>query len=335
MKSIPAGAWNALVDRLRRDQVLGVTVLEHGAWKHPWQVTPSWNAERERWTATIQPGFVNGIDAEVRVRAAEAPVETLQRLGLDRHASRDDTVDAWLTEAPPLPLTRWRAIGRDADPVSRSSPDFETVVAAYEPVPEFFLARGAAPVPADLASSDGERGARLLRATDLVLYQDRLAAATEWTSGAGVDATRAQFSVTYRLPPGARERAYLRTTDRHVPPEPPDPLARLRGDWQDPGRDELPLATVYLLSPEDTPDGAEPGPDWTPYVKHHVFWNLVHAVDVDPAPVRRENLTLVTGLAAGIADPIFNEWLATANDETAALAEFLGKRTVEGRFWSV
>ena len=64
----------------------------------------------------------------------------------------------------------------------------------------------------------------------------------------------------------------------------------------------LHLATVYLLSPEDTPAGSEPGPDWTPHVKHRVFWNLVHAVNFEPPAARHENMTLFTGLAGGVAD---------------------------------
>src|SRR5690606_8999905 len=78
MKTILAATWNALIDRLRREQVLGCTVMAHGGWKHPWQVTPSWSFEREEWVAQIHPGFVNGLDAEVRLRAEEAPPETLE-----------------------------------------------------------------------------------------------------------------------------------------------------------------------------------------------------------------------------------------------------------------
>jgi hypothetical protein len=96
-----------------------------------------------------------------------------------------------------------------------------------------------------------------------------------------------------------------------------------------------PLATVYLLSPEDTPAGAKPGPDWTPYVKHRVFWNLVHAVRSDPPVGRTENITIFTGLAGGVADGLINQLLATNNDASAAASEFLANRTVEGRFWTV
>jgi hypothetical protein len=103
MKTILAATWNALIDRLRREQILGCTVVEHVGWKHPWQVTPSWSFEREEWVAQIHPGFVNGLDAEVRIAAGEAPPETLERLG----ASNEERVDARLTEGPRTRTGGW------------------------------------------------------------------------------------------------------------------------------------------------------------------------------------------------------------------------------------
>ena len=119
MKTILATTWNALIDRLRRDQVLGCTVLHRGGWKHPWQVTPAWDPKRERWTVEIHPGFVNGLDAEVRMDGGDAPLETLERLGLDARNAHGKRVDAWLTEGPQIPLRQWRAIGADAAPDKR------------------------------------------------------------------------------------------------------------------------------------------------------------------------------------------------------------------------
>lgn len=335
MKTILASAWNALIDRLRRDQLLGCTVLQRGSWKHPWQVTPTWDPERERWVAAIHPGFVNGLDAEVQVREDEAPLETLERLDIDPKNAAGGRVDAWLTETPQLPLYQWRSIGRDAMPTSVSVSGFENIVASYEAVPDFFLALGAGEPPEGFFSPVGTKGGtRLLRATEIVLHKDRITTGTDWTFGAGVDGTFAQFNVIYRLPPGARERAYIRTTAKYEPPQRPDALERLRGNWEDVSYDPLHLSTVYLLSPEDTPAGSEPGPEWSPYVKHRVFWNLNHAVSFEPPTTRHENITMFTGLAGGVADGLINQMLATINDQNAALSEFLGNRTIEGRYWT-
>jgi hypothetical protein len=334
MKSIPARDWNALVDRLRRDQVLGCTILRSEEWRHPWHVSPEWNPDTRRWEAMIRPGFVNGIDPEVSVRADEAPAETLERLQIQPGSVR---VDARLTEEPRMPLNRWRAIGRDAPPERTGVSAGEDVTAAYEPVPEFFLALGAeAPPENPLAPLPTGSGTRLLRATDLLLVQDRLATGTDWTFGTGTagDGSFARFSVAYALPPGARERARLRSVARHQPAPPADPVQRLLGNWQDTGQDTLHVATVYLLSPEDEPPGAEPGPAWTPHVKHRVFWNLVHGVTVDATPGGSDNLTLPGGLGLGAGDSVIGGLLATINDNQAVLDEFLRNRGVEGRFWT-
>ncbi len=336
MKTILAKAWNAMIDRLRRDQLLGATVLERGGWKHPWQVTPSWDPENERWVAEIHPGFVNGIDTEIRIREDEAPADTLERLGIDPKNAAGGRVDAWLTELPLQPLTQWRSIGRDASPSSVSVSGFENIVASYEKVPDFFLALGAGEPPEGFFAPVGTKGGtRLLRATEIVLHKDRITTGTDWTFGAGVDGTFAQFDVIYRLPPGAREHAYIRTTAKYEPPQRPDALERLRGNWEDVSYDPLHLSTVYLLSPEDTPAGSEPGPEWTPYVKHRVFWNLNHAISFEPPRDRRDNITMFTGLAGGVADGLINQMLADINDRNAALSEFLGNRTIEGRYWTI
>lgn len=81
----------------------------------------------------------------------------------------------------------------------------------------------------------------------------------------------------------------------------PHPMARLTGDWEIAPFDTIPVATVYLLSPENAVQNSEPGPDGSPYVNHHVFWNLVHDVTVLPPAGSSENMTLPTGLAlAGV-----------------------------------
>jgi hypothetical protein len=337
MKSIPAREWNALIDQLRRDQLIGCTVLEVGAWRHPWHVSPEWNPDRLRWEARIQPGFVNGLDAEVRVAAKDAPAETLRRLKLTSAKAAKKMVDAWLTEDPRMPLDKWRAIGRDAQPESVSAVGGDDINASYEPVPDFFLALGAAEHPKSPLSFAPTTGGntRLLRATEITLQKDRITTGTDWTFGTGVDGTFAQFNVTYRLPAGAKKRAYLRSVAKLRPPTPGDPMARLMGDWESDPFDTIPVATVYLLSPENAIQNSEPGPDWSPYVKHHVFWNLIHDVTIQPPAGSSENMTLPTGLALGVADGVVNQILATVNDKNAALTEFLGKRTVEGRFWTI
>lgn len=53
----------------------------------------------------------------------------------------------------------------------------------------------------------------------------------------------------------------------------------------------------------------------------------------DPTPI--EPITLQTGLAAGIADPIFRGLLAPGNDAFNSALQVLRTRNLAGRFWSL
>jgi len=341
VRSILADAWNALIDHLRRNRIRDVVTLEGGDWRHPWQISPQWNAEREWWEAAIEPGFVNGVDATVQLDAQQASEATLSRL-----ENPTGPVDAWLTESPRLALTSWRSIGADSSPTGSSEGEDGNVNFTFEPVPKFFAALGVGQPP-KIGSGDGDgiiqsvsgtgedqAKVRLLRALDVVLYQDRPATASQFTQSEGTDGVIFQYDVTVVSAPDARERAYLRTTSKYQPlPPPADALARLMGDWSDTPRDELWLATVYLVSPEGAAPGSEVDGTWQPYVKHRVFWNLLHATN-RLEPRSSQNLTLNTGLAAGVGDRINQFLLSQVNDGNSAISQFLGRNTIEGRFWS-
>jgi len=343
VRSILATAWNKLIEHLQHNRIRDVTLLENGDWQHPWQITPRYDAEGGQWTASINPGFVNGLDATVQLDAQQAPDDTLARL-----QNPSGSVDAWLTESPRLPLTSWRSIGADATPTSADTSEDGSVHFAFEPVPKFFEALGVGQPP-KIGSSDGDgiirsvsgtsedqTKVRLLRALDVVLYQDRPATASQFTMSDGTDGVIFQFDVTVVNTPNARERAYLRTTSKYQPPPPPtDALARLMGDWSDTPRDELWLATVYLVSLAGTAPGSEVDGTWQPYVKHRVFWNLLHATNTLPPALKSDNLTLNTGLAAGVGDRVNQFLLSQVNDGNSAISQFLGRNTIEGRFWSV
>lgn len=346
MNTIAANAWNRLIDFLRRNQILGCTLLKSGNWKHPWQVTPSWDAANQRWVAGIHPGFVNGLDAAVTVVLEDAPQDTKDRIKRQGIAAAD-SVDAWLTEEPLLPLMQWRAIGADATMQSASLSDDGSLTTSFEPVPEFLSALGVGEPP-NISSEttdaglvqriSGEleqaSGKRLLRACDLALYHDRFATSTQWTQGVGIDGMFVQFNVTYQIPPTMRERAYIRASSNFEMLASTPLQDRLKGDWTDTTFDALHLATVYLLSPENAALESAPDQTWTPYVKHRLFWNLNYASNVLEPALKHENMVFNTGLAAGLLDTIANQILATINDQNAAIAEFLNRNTLEGRFWS-
>ena len=149
------------------------------------------------------------------------------------------------------------------------------------------------------------------------------------TSGLVVD-----YSITYdttQLDLFGR-RARLRLAGQFPAVRRPTWFERLQGTFQDDGEDRIRVATVFLLSPP-SPEG---GPDasWTPFIQHHLFWNLRYGAKAAiprrlPAPIR-----LFTGLAGGFGDAIGNQFLAPINELTAQLDLALNATTPEGRFWT-
>ena len=174
-----------------------------------------------------------------------------------------------------------------------------------------------------------------MQVEDLVLKQERLGTASDWTlGGANGGVSIAQFDVTYTNL-DFRKNAFISTTPKYVTPIPTDPSARLRGDWQDPSVDELLLATIYLVSPPGAKPGSNPDFSWTPYYKNYVFWNLNHTTNLIPVQGDPNSISIqVPTLAGGVANTIFDAYIATNNDAYDAALEFLNNRTLEGRFWS-
>jgi hypothetical protein len=344
---LTAEAWNRAVETYARSRPLIVKGDRRGGWLHPWQFSVRWNTDREQWEARINPGFVNGLDATVRVPSEIAPEETLARLGDIEDGER---VDSRLTEEPdvPIPMTALRSIGPDGPALGTTGEGFDSRV-SYEPVPDFFAALGVGDPPeqtfdtfkgintsADFLNQESLNARRLLRAVDVVLNQDRPAVAAEWRTGTGADGTIAQFDVTYANTPNHRDRAHVGFTVKHEPQGESDEgvLARLLGAVDSSPFDRLHVATIYFMSPPGEPAGAEVSNEWQPFVKHRLFWNLNHALNRLPVTVPNDNLTFDIPLAGGIGTALANTILATNNDARDAASEFLNARSLKGRFWT-
>jgi hypothetical protein len=318
-----ADAWNKLVDRRRKNRIISITSLNGSAWQHPWTVSPIWDSASQQWRASIKPGFVNGLAATVNMP--------------------DDAGEVPLTHQPQIPLSSWRSIGPDAAPDGFDASG-DGARFTFEAVPRYFTALGVGAAPqiggtdSIIKSISGTLSdqVRLLRAMDIMLYQDRPATASTFQQSNGTDSTIFQFGVDTITGPNARKRAYIRLLSKYTPPPPvTDPLARLMGDWSDPTRDELLLATVWMVSPLGAEYYQTPDVSWTPYLQHRVFWNLNHAAKRLPPPLKSENLSLNTGLALGTGDRVNEFLLSLVNDANSALAQFIGRNTIEGRFWTI
>lgn len=299
-----------------------IVALNHGAWRHPWHTAARWNARRKRWEAAINPGLLNGLD----------PTITLDR-------------DDWprgFSPSPPLLLSKSSAAVPLASRPALPLTSFRTP----SPVPDYFLARGVAEPPKlDLSGDllaiettgllDAAASGRQLRACDVVLVKDKPTMTTEWTFGAGIDGTIAQFSVGIAAATPRHPRGHIVLQAEYIPPPMTGMQALLTGGVTTESIDETLLATVFFLSPRNVGLEAVPDEKWSAHVQHHCFWNLHYGMRQLEPPLKKQNLTLNTGLAGGVGDALNNFILSQVNDANSAAAEFLGREQLETRVWSV
>lgn len=310
--TLSAQSWNAMVRALRRWWPLDWRPAEPASWAHPWQVTARWDAALESWSATVNPGFVNGMDPTVKLAYELAPLVTRRRIG---RAERKAAVDAWLTEGPQMLLTDWRT---------------------PSPVPDYFVARGVAAtaVATDepLAGQPSPVARRIVQAMDIVLHQPRAASRidVQGSTIGGAEGTGARVLVNYS---GSAGRAYVRAVRELVDDPPITSAGLIDGSQSDTGIDRRLIASVYLLSPDGVTEG-EPDATWQPHIRHGLFWNVAYRASGRPGAAP-EDLRLDVPLAAGLAQPLIGAILAQVNDATSAVAQFLAARVGRGRFWSV
>lgn len=343
MPEVTAEAWNRdVVGEIRRRLPVRFKSIRRGGWRHPFNHTLRYDADRDGWLYQIKPGFVNAQPVEIQTVGALSSVRTQQRLG--REPGRDEIVDAWLTEHPEIPVPGTRAIGIGASATSTAVDSEGQISQAFEPVPEFFLDRGVYEPRREIESGfdigivetleNIPDDARLLRAFDTWLLVDRARAVVDWQFGTGLEGTVADFTVSYERDQSARDLAYIRDGAQFVSRSTPDFVDLLAGVVDDSSTDELKLATVYFMSLPGA-DPSEPTDEtWTPFVAHDVFFNLNHATRNPIAPQKNEPIRLITGLAAGIGQPIIGSLLSQVNDFTSAARAAFAARQIDGRFWT-
>jgi hypothetical protein len=314
---VPASVWNRMVDYIFQYRLLSVVSLPGSQWRHPWFTTARWNEEAKAWLAHVRSGLVNGQDVTVSVIVDE------------------ERRDVPLTEDPAFRLLSFRALGSDTISIDGSG----------EPVPPFFQRLGVrAPRQISTEIGDGlvetitglpEDAAealppRQLRACDIVLRCLRPRTAVEWLITPAETGAQAQMSL---LTTGSgAHKATLRQTSRYQPVQAVPDLTRLEGLVTDPGYDEAHVSTVYLLSPENAGPETEIDATWTPYVRHHLFWNADY-LTTQPTIVPRQNLELNLAGLGGIAGAQFtvNQLLSLQNDATNNALAFLLGNEITGK----
>lgn len=344
---IPHEDWNTAVEEYRRNRPLICGSRAEGGWRHPWKPLIEWDDNRAAWTVNIKPGFVNAGEVEVTMDLDASPEATQIRAkndpGILVGPSR---VRARLSEEPNIPISAWRKIGADADATGLTLNATGTGgTVNYESVHPFFLSMGVgAPPLVTYSTTSGRRDVlngedrsedRLLRAVEVVLEKQRQSVTAEWTVGeVRGGGSIAQFDVVYAGGVEIREEPFITIRTSYSPPVPQDPIERLRGNWQDDGRDELHIATLYLVSLPGADHGSEPDASWEAFHQSHVFWNLNHATNILPVTQEPEPLRFPIPLANDIARGIIDSIVDSLNDRYDAAVEFVTNRSLEGRFWT-
>lgn len=344
---IPHEDWNMAVEEYRRNRPLVCGSKADGGWRHPWKPSLEWDGTLEVWRVTIKPGFVNGGEVETVMNLSESPDLTKARAKADESILIGKTrVAARLSEEPGIPIRAWRSIGPDANSTGLTLNSTATGgTVNYESVPAFFLAMGVGGPPVQKFSTTSgittqvggtdKSDERLLRAVEVVLVKSRPAVISEWTLGAGLnDNSIAQFDVVYAGAVEVDETPRIDVRTSYSPLDPQDPLDRLKGNWQDEGRDELHICTLYLVSPPGADLGSKPDSTWDTFHQSHVFWNLNHATNILPVTEEPTPLRFPIPLANGIAQGLINSIVADLNDRYDAALEFVNNRSLEGRFWT-
>ena len=223
----------------------------------------------------------------------------------------------------------------------------QIIASAAEGYPKFFEKLGvkAAAKGGDVTKAGALEGefdetrTREIRAMDVVLSKARIGTRLQIdVHDPLVDAQTESISTVF-LNDALRAtggRAKLRAVSKYQPPE-EQSLALMYGTLLKAGDeqfDELKMATVWIVSPPDAADDAEPDETWTPYPQHSVFWNLQHAARLIPPKAPSPPLQLHTGLAGGIGDRINDALLSFVNDQNAEAEAFFNQADARGIFWS-
>jgi hypothetical protein len=330
-------------------------------WRHPWFVLPSWvgddteqNGGTGKWVATVKAGFVNDTAPvfQTTVREQEAAD---QDFGINpltgrpffcdpifaqpRQDTTTRTIAIPLTLEPAIPLSL-RAIGWDA-------------LAPTEPVPKFFLERGAAAHPqvasednldsdeavddaVDLLNTppaDPPPGLRLLRVCDLILHQPRLALTSQIDIEPGLATGQTHVQQTLSIASEVPGDALRVLAGMYQPPDAAsiDPLT---GDYTEPPYDELIIAKVFLLSPPNTPPHSDADASWTAYVSHGLFWNLSYQPGVFRAPPADPGIGFIPPLAGGAGQIVINYLTSAISDMLQDALNLVTASSLAGKWWT-
>ena len=327
MFTFPARVYNEVMAAIRRSKPLpglrsriretsaGVLISPTTPppdWNHPWKLHPRWAEDDSgigHWNVTITSGFVNG--ANVVIGSTDLALSADPASTLKISAFRDAT--GMNGHYPAL----FKKLGARKPTESPPLPTLD----GFNPE-----------VNVDLFPD--QYGTRRLMAADFLLNIDHEGIRTDTffadpETGNLVIHSPAFTSAINRYP------YRIQTVPEYTAVQYPTMLDRIQGSLDEPNFDQLLLGTLWLLSPPDEGEDTQPGPTWSSYTQHFVFWNLGYANVNAFNFTQAQPITIHTGLAFGLLDSIGNSMLAPINDAYQDALNGLNETSMRGYFWTL
>jgi hypothetical protein len=299
---LPAEAWNSLIDRLVRSDLISIKEGKVSKGGHAWKTRVAWDPDRRQWKAKVLSGIVNWEEAVVSVE--------------DKDGLRSDVP---LSLGPDIWMRRFRPVV-DMPPYFAARYRFRPVEAFQG---DLDFGGGVVRNPIEEAAARADGGWRSL-----------------WSCSLFVTARRPQTTFEY-LPDGriimgvsgAHEEVFRVGNAAEAPEQAlPTPLMQLRDGLRDPGQDVQPICTVYLLSPPGADPTKEPDGTFQAFVEQHCFYHLRHAVRAPDMPP--EGIDVSIGYT-GYGGEIIRQMLQDLARQDSFLNATITQSQVLGRFWSV
>jgi hypothetical protein len=332
-------------------------------WAHPWRCIPFWKNE---WCAGVTPGFINGYPPVIPMSAVPLKEQGTTRFPKD---NRDFGLNPLTGETyTPLMITPHGAkqdifITDEAGPYLINTGFFNPLLAGVAQqsdgsalvtagsYPAFFKRmvkppQSAAEVNAALGNEStttvtfgglntNKQGKSELRSFDIVLRAEHGAIKSDNYLSDPLTGTATITTPAFTASP-TRFPFRLYTTSKFTGSQPyPDILQRLQGDLTEPTWDDLKIATVWLVSPENADPSSKPDETWSPFVQHFVFWNLGYTQANYVANTPYDPITINVPIGLGLASEVGNVFLAPLNQALQDAANALNLTSTKGSFWTV
>ena len=336
---LKAADWNSAMRELGSRYPIIVQVDKATSPRHAWSVETIWDGDRQKWTARVHPGSVNCKIATIAMpfaRAPEAFKSYISAINPGKQFRPEERVGVPLDYLPVVDLA-WREIGGDAVPERVTGDLTNGIRSSYEIVPTYFQKKGVAQGGTTVPDPNLQRK---LYACDLVLSMPRPYLVNEISLLPGGILGGSIISVDAKpvTPPDISEPPTVYATSKYVVP----PIQNSFSDvffqrFLDEPKDDLHLSTIYALSQPLGTSGGDGGVNETCDLetRYYCHYNLAHATQRLIPRVITPPLRLVTGLAGGLGDVIFNSILSLQNDFAQAVVDLFNQRSLRGMFWVI